>query len=92
MRFVLPMHMPSSWPMVITPVPPMPATTMPHARVASGSSGSGNVGKPCSAAFACGFSFFFGVPPSTVTKLGQKPFTQEKSLLQLFWLMVRLRP
>jgi hypothetical protein len=27
-----------------------------------------------------------------VTKLGQKPFTQEKSLLQVDWLMVRLRP
>ena len=27
-----------------------------------------------------------------VTKLGQKPFTQEKSLLQVDWLMRRLRP
>jgi hypothetical protein len=27
-----------------------------------------------------------------VTKLGQKPFTQLKSLLQLLWLMRRLRP
>src|SRR5258708_30552840 len=32
------------------------------------------------------------LPPSTVTKEGQKPFTQEKSLLQLVWSMVRLRP
>jgi hypothetical protein len=32
------------------------------------------------------------VPPSTVTKLGQKPFTQLKSLLQVLWLMRRLRP
>jgi hypothetical protein len=32
------------------------------------------------------------LPPSTVTNEGQKPFTQEKSLLQLDWSMVRLRP
>src|SRR2546421_11399210 len=32
------------------------------------------------------------LPPSTVTKLGQKPFRQEKSLLQEDWLMARLRP
>jgi hypothetical protein len=31
-------------------------------------------------------------PPSTVTKLGQKPLTQEKSLLQEDWLIWRLRP
>src|SRR3954463_6015967 len=31
-------------------------------------------------------------PPSMVTKLGQKPFTQEKSLLHEDWLMARLRP
>ena len=30
--------------------------------------------------------------PCTVTKDGQKPLTQEKSLLQLDWSMVRLRP
>src|ERR1700736_375375 len=33
-----------------------------------------------------------GVPPRTVTKLGQKPLRQEKSLLQLDWSIVRLRP
>src|SRR5438132_14202884 len=33
-----------------------------------------------------------GVPPSTVTKLGQKPLRQEKSLLQLDWSIARLRP
>src|SRR3546814_1364571 len=32
------------------------------------------------------------LPPWTVTKLGQKPFTQEKSLLQDDWSMARLRP
>src|SRR5437868_13613202 len=35
---------------------------------------------------------FFNCAPCTVTKDGQKPFTQEKSLLQLDWSMVRLRP
>src|SRR5690606_41759000 len=38
------------------------------------------------------FSGFRRPPPSTVTKLGQKPLTQEKSLLQLDWSMTRLRP
>ncbi len=32
------------------------------------------------------------LPPSTVTKLGQKPLTHEKSVLQVLWLMLRLRP
>ena len=31
-------------------------------------------------------------PPCTVTKLGQKPLTQEKSLLQVDWSICRLRP
>jgi hypothetical protein len=35
---------------------------------------------------------FFSVPPVTVTKLGQKPFTQDRSWLQLLWLIWRLRP
>ena len=38
------------------------------------------------------FAFFFSWPPSTVTKLGQKPLMQLVSLLQVLWLMVRLRP
>src|SRR5690606_13057700 len=33
-----------------------------------------------------------GVPPCTVTKLGQKPSTQLKSLLQADWSISRLRP
>ena len=33
-----------------------------------------------------------GAPPCTVTKLGQKPLTQLKSLLQLHWSISRLRP
>ena len=32
------------------------------------------------------------LPPSTVTKLGQKPSRQEKSLLQEDWSISRLRP
>ena len=35
---------------------------------------------------------FLSPPPWTVTKLGQKPSTQEKSLLQLDWSIARLRP
>ena len=35
---------------------------------------------------------FFSFAPCTVTNDGQKPFTQEKSLLQDDWSMVRLRP
>ena len=68
--------MPSSWPIVMTPVPPTPATTMPQAVSATGSTGSGSGGPRCGSCEAsrCGF---FGVPPVTVTKLGQKPFRQE---------------
>ena len=33
-----------------------------------------------------------GCPPSTLTKLGQKPFWQEKSLLHDDWSIARLRP
>src|SRR5258708_31921895 len=36
--------------------------------------------------------FFFSEPPCTVTKLGQKPRTQEKSLLHDDWSIARLRP
>ena len=39
-----------------------------------------------------GSSPFFSVPPSTVTKLGQKPLRQEKSLLHADWSIFRLRP
>ena len=68
--------MPSNWPMVMTPVPPTPATTMPQACSASGSVGSGIGGRPSSEPFLAGRGFL-SWPPSTVTKLGQKPFTQE---------------
>ena len=76
--------MPSNWPIVITPVPPTPATTMPQGFSASGKAGSGSgdnvngFGRP---PFLSDPSLFlpfpFNCPPSTVMKLGQKPFTQE---------------
>ena len=70
--------MPSSWPMVMTPVPPTPATTMPHGVSATGSAGSGT-GRQRDGFGRSGAAFFalFSWPPSTVTKLGQKPFRQE---------------
>src|SRR5581483_3965387 len=37
-------------------------------------------------------TIFLGLAPWTVTKEGQKPSAQEKSLLQLDWSIVRLRP
>ena len=43
-------------------------------------------------AAAAGATDLRRVPPSTVTKLGQKPSVQEKSLLQEDWLILRLRP
>ena len=85
--------MPSNWPMVITPVPPTPATTMPQGCVMTGSSGSGNAPRLSGRhAAVLDDDFFLKVPPSTVTKLGQKPLRQLVSLLHVLWLMVRLRP
>src|SRR3712207_8817541 len=51
---------------------------------------------PSSALFGGTFSpwekDFRGFAPCTVTKDGQKPLRQEKSLLQLDWSIARLRP
>src|ERR1700740_2702876 len=55
----------------------------------SGSLGSGN--GPASAGAATPWPFL-SCAPSTVPKDGQNPLRQEKSLLQLDWSMVRLRP
>ena len=56
----------------------------------TGTAGAGRASSIAPAgASGCGLR---SLPPSTVTKLGQKPFRQEKSLLQLDWLMARLRP
>src|ERR1700756_3119829 len=53
--------------------------------------GSDAKGSSCPT-FNCGRLALAGVPPCTDTNDGQKPFRQEKSLLQLLWSMVRLRP
>src|SRR5262249_16791286 len=45
-----------------------------------------------STTLSCGRLALAGVPPCTDTNDGQKPFTQEKSLLQLLWSICRLRP
>src|SRR5882757_3869073 len=83
--------MPSSAPMVMTPVPPIPVT-----RTLNGPSSAGGVGSGKSANSADGSaalrSAFLSLPPCTVTKLGQNPSTQEKSLLQFDWSIRRLRP
>src|SRR5207253_3287943 len=83
--------MPSSAPIVITPVPPMPVT-----RILKGPSSAGVLGNGKSANSADGSaavrSAFLSLPPCTVTKLGQKPSMQEKSLLQFDWSIRRLRP
>src|ERR1700726_1911842 len=55
----------------------------------AGSVGSGNGARSWSAATP---TPFFSLAPCTVTKDGQKPLTQEKSLLQLDWSIKRLRP
>ena len=76
------MPLPSRWaaipisaPMVITPVPPMPLIRMLNGTLQSGDSGDGSGPKPSSCDLpALGF---LSLPPSTVTKLGQKPLTQE---------------
>ncbi len=67
--------MPSNWPIVTTPVPPTPVTTTPKVPrdFIGGNVGSGNEGiSPATDALP-----FFSLPPSTVTKLGQKPLTHE---------------
>ena len=70
--------MPSSWPIVMTPVPPTPATTMPHGVLGERQRRLGQRRQRVGAAGrSCPSSRFFSWPPSTVTKLGQKPFTQE---------------
>src|SRR5437764_14372404 len=48
--------------------------------------------EPAASAVVAGATPCLSFAPSTVTKEGQKPFRHEKSLLQLDWSMVRLRP
>jgi hypothetical protein len=64
--------MPSSAPMVMTPVPPIPVTRMPYGRSSDGSAGCGSAISICAAPLG-----LRSVPPSTVAKLGQKPYRHE---------------
>jgi hypothetical protein len=75
---------------VTTPVPPIPVIRMPYGAAVPFSTGIGSAGGAASPLAA--FFGFFSAPPSTVTNDGQKPVTQEKSLLQEDWLIWRLRP
>ena len=79
--------------MVTTPVPPTPVTSRSQASASFGRSGAVRRGASrWKVASASSAAFFLSVAPRTVTKLGQKPLRQEKSLLQVFWLIWRLRP
>ncbi len=66
----------------------MPATSTLYRSPSSGRAGSGTGGRSKGATL----SSLRASPPRTVTKLGQNPSAQVKSLLQLDWLMRRLRP
>ncbi|MNK68905.1 hypothetical protein D3C87_882840 [compost metagenome] len=82
---------PSSAPIVTTPVPPTPAITTRYAAPAAmpaalGWGASSSAGTPPASAG------LRSTAPSAVTKLGQKPSTQEKSLLHDDWLMRRFVP
>ena len=82
--------MPSSAPMVTTPVPPTPVIRMFQ--------GWSRLLRNCGSGRFTSRSLLpvplrlRRPPPLMVTKLGQKPFTQLKSLLQLDWSISRLRP
>src|SRR5581483_1770485 len=58
-------------------------------RPTSGSAGSGSVN---AASPRPELARLLSAPPCTDTKLGQKPSTQEKSLLQDDWLILRFLP
>ncbi len=66
--------MPSSAPRVVTPLPPTPGISTFHGRSSDGCCGSGKVAASIPPATASGLR---NPPPCTVTKLGQKPSTQE---------------
>src|SRR6185503_6660752 len=75
-----------------TPVPPTPVTTMLKVFSIAGMTGSGSAAKVMPSVLTVAGTALRGVAPCTVTKDGQKPFTQEKSLLQFDWSIWRLRP
>src|SRR6476620_8685474 len=78
-------------PTVMTPVPPTPVTRRLNGVSSDVRLGSGSVFARASASMPAP-RFLRRVAPSTVTKLGQKPLTQEKSWLQVERLIWRLRP
>ncbi len=82
--------MPSSAPMVTTPVPPTPVIRMFQGS-ASALRNAG-AGRLASRSAASTRRPLRSLPPCTVTKLGQKPSTHEKSLLHADWSISRLRP
>ena len=84
--------MPSSAPMVTTPVPPMPVTRMPGLVERPRSDGARQVGEAIRRRPLAALCLAQACRRRTVTKLGQKPLTQEKSLLQFDWSIARLRP
>ena len=76
--------MPISAPIVTTPVPPIPATKISVGRSSSGNSGVGRlVTSGCDVLGAVSRFGWRRSPPKIVTKLGQKPFVQDISLLQV---------
>ena len=70
----------------------MPVTSTFHGCSRSRGAGSGSAAKRASSAATPSDAATRSFPPSIVTKLGQWPLRHEKSLLQLDWLMRRLRP
>ena len=70
--------MPSSAPRVMTPMPPTPVISRFHGCAVAGSLGIGKSGQFSPSTTGAALR---SRPPSTVTKLGQKPLRQEKSWL-----------
>ena len=66
--------MPSSAPIVTTPVPPMPVTRIPYGSASAGAGGGGGSAEKSSAS---AFPGLRRAPPSTVTNAGQNPLTHE---------------
>ena len=75
------------------PPPPMPANSARHGLCGGGMTGCfRSAANSSSRACQCGSASGALGGPATVTKLGQKPFRQDRSTLQLVGLMRRLRP
>ncbi|KAG1188486.1 hypothetical protein G6F35_014255 [Rhizopus arrhizus] len=83
---------PSKAPIVTTPVPPTPAITTRYAAPPAMDAGTGNGASGNGDSPAPDRAGLRSTAPSAVTKLGQNPSTQEKSLLHEDWLMRRLVP